>query len=69
MLKLNQYSTQRGIILVIGALISLAFEWFGKSSSQVIPIMMLIFTQMTAGLHGATTDDTKQEPTVEEPKQ
>ena len=56
MLKLNQYSTQRGIILVIGALVSLAFEWFGKSSTQVMPV----FTILLAGLHGALTDDTKQ---------
>lgn len=51
--KISQKSTQRGLILVIGAIVSLAFEWFGHSSAQVAPII----TVLLAGLHGAMTDD------------
>jgi Na+/H+ antiporter NhaC len=48
----NQASTHRGVILVIGAVISLIFEWFGHSSVNIMPIFMGI-----AGAHALFVDD------------
>jgi uncharacterized membrane protein len=51
--KLNQNSTQRGLILTLGAIVSLVFTWFGHDAAPVAPIV----TVLIAGLHGAVTND------------
>lgn len=51
-IAINQFSTHRGAILVTGAAVSLVFEWFGHSSTAVMPI----FVGM-AGLHGVMVND------------
>jgi len=52
--KLDQHSTQRGIILLIGGIVSVIFEWYGKSSIQIIPLTISI---IAAGTHGVIVDD------------
>ncbi len=50
----NQPSTQRGLVLAIGALVSLVFEWFGHSSIAIMPIFVGL-----AGVHGLVVPDTE----------
>jgi hypothetical protein len=51
-MKIEQHSTQRGGILIAGAIISVIFEWFGHSSATIMPIFVGL-----AGLHGVAIDD------------
>jgi hypothetical protein len=48
----NQASTHRGAILIVGAAISLLFEWFGKPSGAVMPLFVGL-----AGAYGFAVKD------------
>ena len=52
--KIEQPSTQRGIIWLVFGVAGIVFAWFGKDSSTLVPI----FTAMiAAGTHGIAVDD------------
>jgi hypothetical protein len=53
----NQASTQRGVLLSVGAILSLVFEWFGHSSAAIMPIFVGL-----AGVHGLLVDDGTELP-------
>lgn len=48
----NQPSTHRGAILLAGAIVSVIFEWFGHSSTAIMPIFVGL-----AGAHGLAVKD------------
>jgi hypothetical protein len=55
MIKFDQHSTKRGVLLFSGAVASLVFAWFGHDASAVMPIFLGL-----AGGHMMLTDDEQQ---------